>query len=427
MVSAIACTTLCVAQSGRSYGPGRVWWDAGQGGALPWEESYDNPDGQVTVLNRDGVVRADRHAFFEALGRNGRACITCHQPSNAMSVSASAIRERWVATDGKDPVFAAFDGANCPEIPQYPMSAHSLLVERGLFRIPIAWPPRAGAEFRLEVVRSPAGCKQREGEISVYRRPRITANLGTVLAGPDGMMFMADGRERSLQSQAIGAILGHEQAPDHPTLDQLRAIVAFESQVFAAQSADIRGGLLNETGGPGSLSPQNLAVGKAGSLASLLSFAMWRKPEGAGDLGLQREFRASVAHGSEVFRARCASCHTAGTTRWIDIGTANTRDPESDKDLPLFRVICDPSAAPNAAFGRVFYTHDPGRGAVSGKCADVGAIALQQFRGLSARPPYFANGSARTLADVVDFYVRRREMKFTPLERQDLINFLRVL
>src|SRR6266700_786751 len=90
----LTATNQAAAQSGRSYGPGRIWWDAGQGGALPWDETYDNPDGQVTILNRNGVVRADHHAFFEALGSNGRACVTCHQPSNAIGVSAAALRER---------------------------------------------------------------------------------------------------------------------------------------------------------------------------------------------------------------------------------------------------------------------------------------------------------------------------------------------
>jgi len=42
---AVMSTRMVSAQSGRSYGPGQIWWEAGQGGALPWEETYDNPDG----------------------------------------------------------------------------------------------------------------------------------------------------------------------------------------------------------------------------------------------------------------------------------------------------------------------------------------------------------------------------------------------
>src|SRR5271169_3970435 len=97
---ALAGVFVLSGQSGRSYGPGRVWWDAGQDGVLPWEESYDNPDGQVGILNRKGAIHTKDHPFFEPLGSNGRACVTCHQPANAMSVSAATLRERWNETQG---------------------------------------------------------------------------------------------------------------------------------------------------------------------------------------------------------------------------------------------------------------------------------------------------------------------------------------
>ena len=48
-------------------------------------------------------------------------------------------------------------------------------------------------------------------------------------------------------------------------------------------------------------------------------------------------------------------------------------------------------------------------------------------RGLAARAPYFANGSAKDLAGLVDFYDRRYDIKFTAQEKRDLINFMSVL
>ena len=77
--------------------------------------------------------------------------------------------------------------------------------------------------------------------------------------------------------------------------------------------------------------------------------------------------------------------------------------------------------------GRVIYTHDPGRALISGRCMDVGAIVMQQFRGLAARAPYFSNGSAATLRALVDFYDRRFNIGYTDQEKEDLINFLSVL
>ncbi len=52
---------------------------------------------------------------------------------------------------------------------------------------------------------------------------------------------------------------------------------------------------------------------------------------------------------------------------------------------------------------------------------------MQQFRGLIARAPYFANGSAAELTDLVNFYDRRFRIGLTEREKQDLVNFLRIL
>lgn len=410
------------------YGPGRIWWDAGRGGILPWDETYDDPDGQVGIANAKGPVHAEGHPFFEPLGKNGRACITCHQPSNAMSLSVATIRQRWRETGGRDPLFAAIDGSNCPDAKQDTEASHSLLLQRGLFRIALPWPPSPSPEFRIEVVRDPTGCNTSpvygiDGErhaVSVFRRPRVAANLADVA------VLMADGRAASLEAQATEAALVHEQAAASPQPAQLRRIAEFERQIYTAQNSDIRGGLLGDAEGPAALGPAHLASGKPASLAGAApDFAIWAAPNTPGDAALQRDFRASVARGSELFFRRkfagqtCATCHATGIVRWMDIGTANVAEAEASPDLPLFRVTCNN--------GRVIYTQDPGRGLISGKCADVGMIAIQQFRGLAARGPYFSNGSAPSLRDVVEFYSRRFAIALSEAEKGDLVNFLKVL
>jgi cytochrome c peroxidase len=101
----------------------------------------------------------------------------------------------------------------------------------------------------------------------------------------------------------------------------------------------------------------------------------------------------------------------------MDIGTTNF---DGAPDLPLFRITCEAS-------GRVVHTQDPGRALISGKCADVGAIVVPQLRGLAARAPYFSNGSAQTLRNVVEFYDKRFGLRYTEQEKQDLVNFLSAL
>ena len=434
----------------------RPWWDLGRGFPIPRVKDYDDATGQLRVLNQSGAVRTKDHPFFNPLGSNGRACVTCHQPTSAMSLSVDLIRTRWAETEGKDPLFAAIDGSNCPDIPQGPglsldqrADAHSLLLDRGLFRIALPWPPVSASgkpvtpEFRIEVVRDPTGCNRNPATISVYRRPRVVANL-QLIALPGGITLMADGREATLQSQAISAILTHEQASAAPTAAQLKQIEDFERQLFMAQEADVSGGQLTEPGGPPSLGAENLAGGAAGTgplpTAGNLtaSFDPWRNLSAPGLAIRQRALRESVLRGVDVFalrefrladgsKATCATCHRPGINRSMDIGTTNLPTAKESPELPLFRITCDASAPPHPQLGRSFLTQDPGRALITGKCADVGSILMQQFRGLTARAPYFANGSAGDLTELVDFYDRRFKVGLTNKEKQDLANFLQVL
>ena len=112
---------------------------------------------------------------------------------------------------------------------------------------------------------------------------------------------------------------------------------------------------------------------------------------------------------------------------WMDLGTNNLPTADPLPHLPLFKVTCRKDAPPHPFLGRVIYTHDPGRALISGQCADVGAITMQQFRGLAARAPYFANGSAQDLAALIDYYDRRYAMKLSAQEKRDFVNFMSVL
>lgn len=465
------------------------WIEPGKGGALAAELEFDNARGRIGVLNASGPVETQGHPFFEPLGANGRACITCHQPAYGMTLSVAGIRQRWTATQGKDPLFAAVDGSNCPDLPQEKESSHSLLLNRGLIRVAIPWPPRnRKLEFSIEVVSDPTGCNTsaRYGlhssapALSVFRRPRMAANLKYVtnprpqfalkLGGladvdpetgePVSMNFMADAREPSLRSQARNAVLQHEQRQEPISDAALRHIVDFESQIYVAQMSDAKAGSLTEAGGPPALGPRAMAAHRPGVLGDndydpvFQLFDAWKKPG-------QSEFRASVARGNDIFMFRqfwlrdathinsiglgnplkrtCATCHNAQMTGqdlsagWVDLGTTNyptwTEPPlySESRELPVFKITCDKDAPPHPYLGRVIYTSDPGRALISGRCVDVGSIVMQQFRGLAARAPYFSNGSMQSLRELVDFYDRRFDMKLTEQEKQDLVNFLGVL
>jgi hypothetical protein len=487
----------------------RAWWAPGEGTPLADFATYPNDRGRVGVLNTSGTLDTKGHPFFDAIGSNGRACVTCHQPADGMALSVRTIRERWEETRGTDPLFAPVDGMNCPHLPRGDARSHSLLLERGMLRVSLPWPParpdgtRIDPEFTIEVVRDPSGCNTHETyglasanpAISVFRRPRPVANtkytthqnfgVGAFIAKsglptatdpatgrPTSMNLMADARVPTLPLQAQDAAKQHLQAREPLTPSQLARIVDFESQIFVAQVSTTAAGSLIEGDGPPAFGPRNLAAGDAGVLGNNttryvfpIGSAWARLPRTASEPENARNAaRESIARGHDVFMFRtfwirdsmhlntvglgnptkrtCATCHGMHMTGmdtangWMDIGTTNLPwasevplNPwnEAKPQMPLFRITCKPGVKPHPFLGRIIYTQDPGRALISGRCHDVGTIVMQQFRGLAARAPYFSNGSAATLRELVDFYDRRYNIGYSEQEKQDLVNFLGAL
>jgi cytochrome c peroxidase len=64
---------------------------------------------------------------------------------------------------------------------------------------------------------------------------------------------------------------------------------------------------------------------------------------------------------------------------------------------------------------------------ISGSCADIGKMKGPVLRGLASRAPYFHNGSADTLLDVVNFYDQRFSIGFSEQDTRDLLAFLQAL
>src|SRR5690349_14044492 len=73
---------------------------------LPNQVHIANPNGVGATYTTDPGGQIDLTGpFFQSLGTNGRSCGTCHQPSDGMSVSAAHIEQRFLQTEGKDPIF----------------------------------------------------------------------------------------------------------------------------------------------------------------------------------------------------------------------------------------------------------------------------------------------------------------------------------
>lgn len=467
------------------------WWAPGEGRVLPAALDYTNEHGTMRTLVVGGPLKTRGHPFFEPLGPNGRACVTCHQPADGMSLSAATARQRWDVTGGHDPLFAASDGSNCPTLPQDQRASHSLLLDRGLIRVERAWPVRElnGApvtpDFRIEVVRDPNGCNSgpgygpEAGRISVYRRPRPVANMKYLLAvgfvfdpkqgyalplDPDSGKpmsgnIMADNRAGNLRLQMEDAAATHLEMTRRLTPAQRRQIEDFELRVYSAQQVG-KGGALDTLGAQGG--PAKLRDSQPGALGSIgtpvwSEFAAWDQLSPADAASLtpdQLAFRQSVARGARVFRDRtflitdsaginsrmgfgnpvrnsCVFCHNmsqmGNDVAPGQVDLGTTNLPFADPWDDLPLFRVTCLGQPHPHYGRVILTYDPGFALTSGRCADVGKITLQSMRSLAGRAPYFSNGLAKDLRGIVDFYERRYNIGYTEQEKQDLVNLMSAL
>src|SRR5579875_3261469 len=286
-----------------------------------------------------------------------------------------------------------------------------------------------------------------------------------------------------LTHQALDATTGHAQATTPPTPAQLSAIVNFELGLHSAQIWDNSAGWLNAAGaqgGPLALSNQNYypsindvlggdSTGAAFNAGVFTIFSPWLNLSSGDDdfySGLQSAAaREAIAAGEKIFdtfpltitavrglndnpavgatfTGTCSSCHDAPNVGDhslplpLDIGTSHSGDYETDPviagalselsvpDLPVYEIDGCPDPF-NPGQTAPIYTSDPGKALLTGNCADVNRIKGPILRGLAARAPYFHNGAAATLEQVVDFYNQRFQMNLTDVEKRELVAFLK--
>ncbi len=405
--------------------------------------------------------------FFQNLGTNGRTCFSCHRPAQGWTMTPDELQQRFRTSNGLDPVFATNDGSNCEGADvstiEKRQSAFTLLLSKGLIRVSIPLPDNA--EFEIVGVDDPYQCGGAPTGPSMYRRPLPATNLRFLST------VMWDGRETikgqsitsDLAHQALDATTGHAQGAP-PSAAVLAQIVNFETALSTAQTIDRDAGSLSSggaSGGPAALASQPFCIGVNDPLGILPSvpgacgsastgldpdvFTLFNPWEAAASPA-----RQAIARGETIFNTRtfvvddvpglnaapgdpvqgpistgtCTLCHdtpNAGNhsiSMPLDIGIASAgrRTP----DLPLYTLR-------NKITGETVLTTDPGRAMVTGKWTDISKFKGPTLRALATRAPYFHNGSAATLDEVVEFYDTRFHLGLTAAEKADLVAFLKAL
>ncbi|MGC1459278.1 MAG: hypothetical protein WA825_13475 [Steroidobacteraceae bacterium] len=290
-----------------------------------------------------------------------------------------------------------------------------------------------------------------------------------------------------LTHQAIDATLEHAQAAQAPSASELSDIVNFELGLYTAQGYDFFAGGLDQDGANGgAVNTAGLPyypgindslgadpTGASFNSDSMQLFAPWANlPQAFDFLGSVRNAaRREIAAGEALFNSlpititnvrglndnpalgrptsfvgHCTTCHDAPNVGDhslplpLDIGTSHSALPGLESDpaiaaalaqlsmpnLPVYLINGCPNPF-NAGQPASFYTTDPGKALVSGNCSDLNRIKGPILRGLAARAPYFHNGAAASLLEVVNFYNQRFQMNLTGSQKSALIAFLNAL
>jgi hypothetical protein len=308
----------------------------------------------------------------------------------------------------------------------------------------------------------------------MYRRPLPSANLRFLST------LMWDGRESStetgttpiafstnptdllsdLRHQSVDATTGHAQGRRSLSPEQQQQIVAFEMALSTAQDVDSVAGSLEAnaaSGGPKALVDQPFYIGINDPLGlnpfktpfNPVVFTLYNDAWAQAASGTAGARRASILRGQTLFNSRtinitgvgglndatglsvikgtCGTCHDApnagnhSVSAPLNIGVSDLDGPLDVKYLPVITLRHKKHKSD------VITTTDPGRALITGKWTDIGKLKGPVLRGLAARAPYFHNGSAAGLKEVLEFYNVRFAMGLTDSEKADLVAFLSAL
>jgi hypothetical protein len=280
----------------------------------------------------------------------------------------------------------------------------------------------------------------------------------------------------------MDATLGHAQGAQSPSGLLLNLIVAFEGctnaltpqncpnfgnlgiglftggGLFASQTSDNNAGDLTANGATGGPIPlaQNVANfsegindpfaanGQQFDPAIFHDYDAWANSQTEAQLALYRgqqvfntvQFQITGVAGLNDVQGKQSITGTCGTRHnnpevgnhssnlTVDIGVTDASPPNLDvSGLPVFRVLC--TAGPLA--GQRFTVTDLGVAMISGQCADIGKTKIPVIRGIAGRSPYFHNGGATEITNLVDFYNQRFNIGLTDQQKSDLEKFLEAL
>jgi cytochrome c peroxidase len=309
-----------------------------------------------------------KHLFErETFGGNGRTCLTCHsRDTGTVSPLDAQIRH---AADPRDPLFV-HDGSDDG-------------LGHGVARM------LADATILMEIPLPPnVSLADDPRARSVVLRRGIPTTLNTPALDP---VLMYDGRERNLQTQALGAIRAHTQHTEEPSESDLLRIAEFQlTDAFFTSN-------------------QLMRFARGGAAPGL--------PQGRTDAEKRgRRFFEDVPVAGSSKPGICAGCHSGPmlnqTNQFLPLPL-----PPGSRFQDVLVSALNSAGNPVRDFlfrnpdgtTTVVRSPDPGRALITGDSRifpfdNVDAFKIPSLRGVRLTAPYFHDNSAKTLEDVAAHY-----------------------
>jgi len=388
--------------------PQRGWWQARAGLDIVAGSKAARSIATATTAAGPEFPSQPLRDFFEGerlfdretFGGNGRTCLTCHSRETG-TVSPSQARERF-RRNPDDPLFV-HDGSDDEDGDGFGdgrQVTRMLADATVLMRIPLH--PSVELKGHPEI-----------REVTVRRGIPTTLNTPAF-----DEVLMLDGRQPTLQAQALGAITEHAQATRAVTPRELDLIASFQRTPRFYSSLELLLFAFNANNPPG------LPAGRTAS-------------EKRGRLFFEDLPPDFSVNPPNLKPGACAACHSGPLlNKTNEFFTPVVPVPAGTRFQTVF--VSEFNAAGNPVMDFIFRNQphdldpatnrdgvadgmievsspDPGRALITGRADDfvpfppgtldhLNAFKIPQLRGIRHTAPYFHDNSARTLEDVVEHY-----------------------
>ena len=317
--------------------------------------------------HQDGKHLFDKETF----GGNGRTCLTCHSRETGTVSPADA--QRRFRANRRDPLFLG-DGSDDGQ-----GNGSTRMRTNATVLVTIPLPEN------VTLADDP-------GARTVTLRRGIPTTLNTPALDP---VLMMDGRQPSLEQQAIGAIHDHAQALGGPTGKELKRLVDFERTDERFFS-----------------SPALQMYARGRTVPAL--------PPGTTESEIRgRRFFEDVLDVTDLKHGACATCHAGPMLNETNFALqALVGVPQGTRFQSV--LVSEFNAAQNPVHEYVFtnpdgsqshvVSPDPGRALISGIGQETGlfdnvnAFKIPTLWGVAKTAPYFHDNSAKTMEAVVSHY-----------------------